>query len=151
MTQCIPILPKLIKHEDFDNSPQVWGGIILVLLVKVVASVFAFPICAILIMQSSPSREVLGTVNGANQALASLGRAIGPAVAGIIYSRGLEIMKPWIVWRYGLSAFSIVVWILSWFLSDEICLPDVKTYLPLSNRDQEEDNSEEIREEEVSS
>ena len=102
-------------------------------------------------MQSSPSREVLGTVNGANQALASLGRAIGPAVAGIIYSQSLEIMKPWIVWRYGLSAFSIAVWIGSWFLSDEICLPDANAYLPLSNSDQDEGSAVEIREEEVSS
>lgn len=143
LTQCIPFLPKFIEHEKFDDSPNVWSGIILVLLVKVIASVFAFPICAILIMQSSPSREILGTVNGANQALASLGRAIGPAVAGIIYSRSLEVMKPWIVWRYGLCAFAIVVWIGSLFLSDEIHLPDAKTYLLLSNTDQDEGNAEE--------
>jgi MFS family permease len=99
-------------------------GILLVMVIKVIASVFAFPICAILVMQGSPSREVLGTVNGANQALASLGRAIGPAIAGIIYSRSLENEKPWIVWRYALGMVALAVWIGAWFLSDEVQLPN---------------------------
>lgn len=101
-------------------------------------------------MQSSPSRALLGTINGANQALASLCRAIGPAVAGIMYSQGLEISKPWIVWRYGLGVFSIVVYLGGWFLTDEVCLPSPTTYLPLSDRDQDGVIAEEIQEEEDS-
>jgi len=131
----------------FDNSANVWGGIILVLVVKVVASVFAFPICAILVMQSSPSREVLGTVNGANQALASLFRAVGPAVAGILYSQSLEVGKPWIVWRYGLGVFSFIVWIGAWFLTNEVRLPNPKNYFELSDLDY---IAEEVQEEDVS-
>ena len=143
----MPFLPKIIKSDEFDNSPEVWAGIICVLLVKVVAGVFSFPICAILITQSSPSRELLGTVNGANQALGSLCRAIGPAIAGLMYSRSLEVSKPWIVWRYGLSMFAAVVWIGGWFLSDEVRLPDARGYISVAHREQD-DTEEEIDEEE---
>jgi MFS family permease len=117
----------------------------LVLLVKIFAGVFAFPICAILITQSSPSRALLGTVNGANQALGSLCRAIGPSIAGLMYSRSLEVSKPWIVWRYGLALFSVVVWIGGWFLSDENRLPNAKDYAPVDDADAIE---EEIEDEE---
>jgi len=119
-----------------------------VLLVKVVAGVFAFPICAILITQSSPSRELLGTVNGANQALGSLCRALGPGIAGLMYSRSLEVSKPWIVWRYGLGVFSVLVWVGGWFLTDEVVLPNAKGYEPVSERDQNDIIEGEIEEEE---
>ena len=114
---------------------------------KVVAGVFAFPICAILITQSSPSRELLGSVNGANQALGSLCRAIGPAIAGVMYSRSLEASKPWIVWRCGLGIFAVVVWIGGWFLSDEVCLPNARLYTPVPDDEEDHDIEEEIEEE----
>ena len=141
-------MPKILKSDEFDNSPEIWGGITLVLLVKVFAGVFAFPICAILITQSSPSRELLGTVNGANQALGSLCRAIGPSIAGVMYSRSLEVSKPWIVWRLGLGIFSVVVFIGGWFLSDENRLPNPKGYNPVEDRDEEGIIEEEIEDEE---
>ena len=143
----MPFLPKIVKSDEFDNSPKVWAAIICVLLVKVAAGVFAFPICAILITQSSPSRELLGTVNGANQALGSLCRAIGPAIAGVMYSRSLEASKPWIVWRCGLGIFAVVVWIGGWFLSDEVRLPNARSYIPVADGEQD-DTEEEIEEEE---
>lgn len=144
----MPFLAKILKSDKFDNSPAIWAGITLVLLVKVFAGVFAFPICAILITQSSPSRELLGTINGANQALGSLCRAIGPSIAGVMYSRSLEVSKPWIVWRLGLGIFSIVVFIGGWFLSDENRLPNPKGYHSVEDRDEEHVIEEEIEDEE---
>ena len=144
----MPFLPKILKStNEFDNSPQIWTGIIGILSIKVVAGVFAFPICAILITQSSPSRELLGTVNGANQALGSLCRAIGPFIAGSMYSQSLEVGKPWIVWRYGLGLFSVVVWIGGWFLSDENHLPNARDYAPVDSADIEDIIDEIIEEE----
>jgi MFS family permease len=119
-----------------------------VLFVKVFAGVFAFPICAILITQSSPSRELLGTVNGANQALGSLCRALGPALAGVMYTRSLEVSKPYIVWRYGLGIFAIIVWIGGWFLTDDVRLPSAKGYAVVEDRDDDDVIEEEIEEEE---
>jgi hypothetical protein len=146
--QCIPFLHNLLNsHDSFDNSPLIWSGIIGILAIKVLAGVFAFPICAILITQSSPSRELLGTVNGANQALGSLCRAIGPSIAGTMYSRSLEVGKPWIVWRYGLGLFAVLVWIGGWFLSDENHLPAAKDYTPVDSADIEDIVDEIIEEE----
>jgi len=116
--------------------------------VKVIAGVFAFPICAILITQCSPSRVLLGSVNGANQALGSLCRAIGPAIAGVMYSRSLELSKPWIVWRYGLGVFAVVVWIGGWFLSDEIRLPNARNYATVADSEDNDVIEDEIEEEE---
>jgi len=144
----VPFVPKLLSSPDqFDNSPLVWSGIIGILALKVLAGVFAFPICAILVTQSSPSRELLGTVNGANQALGSLCRAIGPSIAGTMYSRSLEVGRPWIVWRYGLGVFAIVVWIGGWFLSDENHLPAPRDYAPVESVDIEDIIDEIIEEE----
>lgn len=134
----MPWLPKLITTDTFENTPKVWAGIIAILWIKVIAGVFSFPICAILITQSSPSRELLGSVNGANQALGSLCRAIGPAIAGTMYSRGLEISKPGIVWRYGLAVCAAIVWVGSWFLSDRVVLPNPKEYTLIADEDVEE-------------
>lgn len=86
-------------------------------------------------------------MNGANQALGSLCRAIGPSIAGVMYTRSLEVSKPWIVWRYGLGIFSIVVWLGGWFITDENRLPNAKEYTPIDDRD-DDDIIEEIEEEE---
>lgn len=132
----------------FDNSPVLWIGIILVLFTKVLAGTFAFPVCAILITQQVPSRELLGTVNGANQALGSLSRAIGPAIAGYIYTKSLEVSKPWIVWRLVLGIFAILVCLGGWFLTDDVRRPYAKGYVPIDNTDDEESLDEEIEDEE---
>jgi hypothetical protein len=65
-----------------------------------------------------------------------------------MYSRSLEVSKPWIVWRYGLGIFAILVWVGGWFLTDEVVLPNVKGYDPVPERDQDDIIEEEIEEEE---
>ena len=56
--------------------------------------------------------------------------------------------KPWIVWRYGLGIFAILVWMGGWFLTDEVVLPNAKGYDPVPERDQDDIIEEEIEEEE---
>jgi len=74
-------------------------------------------------------------------------RAIGPTIAGSMYSRSLEAGKPWIVWRYGLGLFSVLVWIGGWFLSDENHLPAARDYAPVDSVDIEDIVEETIEEE----
>jgi hypothetical protein len=64
-----------------------------------------------------------------------------------MYSRSLALSKPWIVWRYGLGAFAIIVWLGGWFLSDENRLPNPKGYDPVEGHDiiEEEIEAEEER------
>ena len=65
-----------------------------------------------------------------------------------MYTRSLEVSKPWIVWRYGLGMFSFVVWIGGWFLTDEICLPEARDYSIVDDRDIDDTIEQEIEEEE---
>ena len=50
-------------------------------------------------------------------------------MAGLVYSRSLEVGKPWIVWRLGLTVFAFIVWIAGWFLSDRTVLPYESEYV----------------------
>ena len=65
-----------------------------------------------------------------------------------MYSRSLEVSKPWIVWRYGLGIFAIIVWIGGWFLTDDVRLPSAKGYTAVEDRDEDDIIEEEIEEEE---
>lgn len=95
-------------------------------------------------MQSTPSHKLLGTVNGANQAFGALCRAIGPAIASAMFSKSMETSRPWMVWRYGLGIFSLLLWIAAWFLTDEICLPSLTDYIPVDDRDNDDPIVQEI-------
>jgi predicted MFS family arabinose efflux permease len=105
---------------------------------RVLINIFTRPILAILLTHSSPSKACLGTINGANQALAALCRAAGPTVGGIVLSHSLEVGKPWIVW-FGLSALSLLVFTGAWFLRDE---EDEYSYAPIAQEDRLEEGED---------
>lgn len=65
-----------------------------------------------------------------------------------MYSRSLEVSKPWIVWRLGLGLFAVAVFVGGWFLSDENRLPNPKGYNQVEDRDEEDIIEEEIEDEE---
>lgn len=44
----------------------------------------------ILLTEAAPAKNVLGTVHGAGNMLASLARALGPAIGGLVFSWGVE-------------------------------------------------------------
>ncbi|KAI9710634.1 MAG: hypothetical protein M1812_007399 [Candelaria pacifica] len=60
------------------------------LIWKVTAQALAYPSNAILLTNAAPSMLVLGAINGIAAATASLCRAFGPTVSGLIQSAGLE-------------------------------------------------------------
>ncbi|KAI9786546.1 MAG: hypothetical protein M1816_007870 [Peltula sp. TS41687] len=76
-------------------------GLALCLLVKVTMGVLAYPANAILLTNSAPSMLVLGTVNGIAASIASLSRALGPTVSGMIHSAGLRIGYSGLAWWTG--------------------------------------------------
>ena len=73
-------------------------GVYFCLLWKITAQVIAFPSNAILLTNSAPSLLVLGVINGVAASTASLARAFGPTVTGIIHSWGLEIGCTGLAW-----------------------------------------------------
>ncbi|KAI9794472.1 MAG: hypothetical protein M1833_000385 [Piccolia ochrophora] len=73
-------------------------GLSLTLLVKTTAMVLAYPSNAILLTNSAPSMLVLGAINGVAASTASLCRAFGPTVSGLIHSAGLEMGFSGLAW-----------------------------------------------------
>lgn len=60
------------------------------LISKITMHVIAFPSSAILLANAAPSHSVLGSINGVAASTASLSRAFGPTVTGLLHSKGLE-------------------------------------------------------------
>lgn len=66
--------------------------------IKLICIVFAFPCCTIIITNSAPSIRVLGTLNGIATSVSSVGRALGPASIGSMFSLGVKhgyMIVPW--------------------------------------------------------
>ncbi|KAJ5819195.1 hypothetical protein N7474_004786 [Penicillium riverlandense] len=68
------------------------------LISKITFHVIAFPATAIMLANSAPSSKVLGSINGAAASVASLSRAFGPTVTGLLHSKGLG------------SGYSVLAW-----------------------------------------
>lgn len=86
-----PLLYTLVPYLVLLPHNIRMYGVYLVLAWKVTAQSLAFPSMAIMIANSAPSKRVLGTLNGAAASSASLCRAIGPTLSGLIQSTGLRI------------------------------------------------------------
>ncbi|KAL8817630.1 MAG: hypothetical protein Q9191_008109 [Dirinaria sp. TL-2023a] len=67
------------------------AGVYFCLLWRITAQVLAYPSHAILLTNSAPSMLVLGVINGVAASTASLMRAFGPTLSGIIYTAGLKV------------------------------------------------------------
>ena len=80
-------------------------GLGVALLWKVTHQALAYPSNMLLLTNAAPSLLVLGLVNGVAASAASLSRAFGPTVSGIIQSAGLSggyVGMPW--WAAGVAA-----------------------------------------------
>ncbi|KAI0803975.1 major facilitator superfamily domain-containing protein [Xylaria sp. FL0064] len=73
-------------------------GLAVVLAWKCTFSTIVYPSNAILTADSAPSRLALGTINGVAASTASLCRAFGPTISGILYSIGLKTGYSGLAW-----------------------------------------------------
>ncbi|KAI1244423.1 hypothetical protein MGN70_014295 [Eutypa lata] len=73
-------------------------GVGLVLVWKCTFANMAYPSNAILTADSAPSHLALGTINGVAASTASLCRAFGPTISGILYSVGLQSGYSGLAW-----------------------------------------------------
>lgn len=88
-----------------------------IMVIKSFCVVFAFPCVMILITNSAPSLRVLGTLNGFATSLSAIGRAIGPALSGALFTWGVEhdyVITPW--WM--LAIISAVGIIPVWYIEE---------------------------------
>lgn len=73
-------------------------ALLVVLLIKAAAIIVAFPSTTILLTNSCTSLSVLGTLNGYATTFSGIGRALGPASTGAVFTWGADngyMVTPW--------------------------------------------------------
>ena len=106
---CIfPFVYIAVPYTSLLPTPMLREGVMLVLmLMKGWCGIFAFPCTTILLTNSAVSLRILGTLNGVATSISAIGRAAGPALAGVAFSEGVELGYVIISW-WLLSAISIL-------------------------------------------
>lgn len=92
-----------------------YAALLTTMIIKAFAVIIGFPCSTILLTNSAASLSILGTLNGFATTFSALGRASGPALAGLAFSWGVKnnmIGLPW--WILGLIAAvgAIPVWMI---------------------------------------
>ena len=93
-----PILYVLVPYLSVlpDNLRML--AIYPILLWKVTAQALSYPANAIMLANAAPSKKVLGTLNGVAASAASLARAVGPTLSGLIQAAGLGLGSVGLPW-----------------------------------------------------
>jgi hypothetical protein len=73
-------------------------GVYVLVIWKCTFATMAYPANAILLTNSTPSLLMLGTINGVAASTASLSRAFGPTVSGLMFSAGLRLGYSGLAW-----------------------------------------------------
>ncbi|RGP79477.1 hypothetical protein FLONG3_2438 [Fusarium longipes] len=117
------VTPYLVLLPDSMRMPAIY----LLVIWKCTFSTMAYPSNAILLANSAPSKQVLGTINGIAASTASLCRALGPTLSGLLYSWGLQTGYSGLAWW-----FSGLITIVGAYLSSQITEggPQEDTMLP---------------------
>lgn len=105
------VTPYLVLLPDSMRMPAIY----LLVIWKCTFATMAYPSNAILLANSAPSKEVLGTINGIAASTASLCRALGPTVSGFLYALGLQTGYSGLAWW-----FSGVTTLVGAYLSSQI-------------------------------
>jgi MFS family permease len=85
-----------------------WLGLGVVICGQIAARTMAIPSTVILLTEAAPAKTVLGTVHGAGNTIASLARAIGPAVGGVVFGWGVHAGIIGMVWWLYLVCVSLL-------------------------------------------
>ncbi|KAL7274568.1 hypothetical protein RUND412_002514 [Rhizina undulata] len=93
-----PLSYIIVPYLDFLPERFRFYGIYACLSIKITFGVLSYPCNAILLTNAVPSLLVLGAVNGMAASTASLCRAFGPTITGLIYSKGLELGVVGLAW-----------------------------------------------------
>lgn len=96
---CYPVLYFLTPYLLLLPSHSLrMAGVYAILIFKITLFTLSYPSNAILMANSAPSFLALGTINGAAASTASLARAFGPTLSGLLYSTGLKIGYSGLAW-----------------------------------------------------
>lgn len=124
------VTPYLVLLPENLRMPAIY----ILVVWKCTFSTMAYPSNAILLANSAPSKQVLGTINGIAASTASLCRALGPTVSGLLYSLGLRTGYSGLAWW-----FSGIVTIAGAYLSLQITEGGQQQDVPADTLDALED------------
>lgn len=93
-----PLLYLIVPFTVLLPTHLQLPGIFFCLLWRITAQVLAFPSNAILLTNSAPSLLVLGLINGVAASTASMSRALGPTLAGLVHACGLKMGYAGFAW-----------------------------------------------------
>ena len=108
------LVPYMVLLPAKIRQPAVY----LALLSKITFQVLAFPSTAILLTNAAPSMLVLGAINGVSASTASLARACGPTITGMVHSWGLDLGSTGFAWW--MSGIICAIGAIESFWMDEI-------------------------------
>lgn len=97
-------------------------GLVLILVWKVTAQALSYPSLAIMLANASPSKKLLGTLNGAAMASASVMRGFGPTVSGAVDSVGDRIGMSGLAW-WTIAGVALMGWGPSLFMTEPRASP----------------------------
>lgn len=85
-------------------------GLAVLLVGKVTFQSLSYPSLAIILANSSPSKRVLGTLNGAAASSASICRGFGPTVSGAVDSLGMQLHMSGLAW-WAIAGVALLGWL----------------------------------------
>ncbi|KAK3901535.1 MFS general substrate transporter-like protein [Staphylotrichum tortipilum] len=106
-----------------DNDSELWlgserawlyGELAVGLVLKNICAVGGLSCAMLLITNSAPSRETLGTLNGLAQTLSAAGRSVGPFLSGSLFTLSTRVRPKGEALAWGLFAgITVVGWLAS--------------------------------------
>ncbi|GJC88636.1 putative membrane protein YCR023C [Colletotrichum liriopes] len=108
-------LPYLVLLPD--DTLLIWTCLTVVLSMHVLSRTFVNPATMLLVNDSAPSPDLLGTVHGLASSISSAGRIVGPTVGGVMLGWGLaHDMVGLPLWLLGILA--VMNWTVLWWIDD---------------------------------
>ncbi|EFQ89483.1 hypothetical protein PTNB73_02025 [Pyrenophora teres f. teres] len=125
-----------------SGAGWLWFELGVVLVIKTIAGVGGLTAALLMITNSAPNHNVLGTLNGLAQTLSAAGRAAGPFVSGSLFTAATKIKPKGEALPFGIFAgIALIGFLLSFGIRGE--------GLEAEGWSDEEDEEEEDEEEEV--
>jgi len=134
------ILMPFVGYQDKQGSVWLWCELGVVLVIKTIAGVGGLTAALLLITNSAPNHNVLGTLNGLAQTLSAAGRAAGPFISGSLFTAATKIQPKGEALPFGLFAG---ISLLGFFLSFGIRGENLEAE-GWSDEEDDEDEEEEI-------
>ncbi|KAF2098147.1 MFS general substrate transporter, partial [Rhizodiscina lignyota] len=119
------LLMPWVGYKEEDGGPNngkvwLWLELGFVLILKTVASVGGLTSALLLITNSAPTHQVLGTLNGLAQTLSAAGRAVGPFISGSLFSAATRVQPKGEALAFGLfGGISFLGFLLSFGIRGE--------------------------------